>query len=193
MCWGRGVGGRRKRKHKGAHRGPNCVENGGCCAGHYSAAQHLEHAVHGSDTGRVDVQRLVEGTRALPTDTHGAGRVRRAWSGRGMLVCMHTRVLTGHCAGAHKEHVVHGRNPRSVKAEQLVESRCLPSRKEQTRCGGEIRGTEAWTEDAVPTAPRRTPTSAYSIVRVACRPQLWLGYFAVGYDCGALRTCFACL
>ena len=133
------------------HRGPNCVENGGCCARHYSAAQHLEHAVHGSDTGRVDVQRLVEGRRALPTDTHtewethGAGRVRRAWSGRGMLVCMHTRVLTGHCAGAggaHKEHVVHVRNPRSVEAERLVESRFLPSRKEQTRCGGEIRGTE---------------------------------------------------
>ena len=45
-----------------------------------------------------------------------------------MLVCMHTRVLTGHCAGAggaHKEHVVHIRNPRSVEAERLVESRTL--------------------------------------------------------------------
>jgi hypothetical protein len=146
--------GRRRRKRRARGKGPT---QGLGVQGTRGA--HAEHVDHGRDLGGVKAQRLVEGVRFLPSRRvwsmrYGArckARRRGAWGGGG-LCGMHgegptqagvhgegpTQGLGGQgTRGAHVEHVAHGRDAGSVKAQRLVEGvRALPSRREgHMRCG----------------------------------------------------------
>mgnify|MGYP004219865185 CR=1 FL=1 len=48
---------------------------------------HPEHAFHGCDPGRVEVQRLVERQRALPSRKRLTQRARCGWETGGLAMC----------------------------------------------------------------------------------------------------------
>jgi len=157
---------------------------------------HVEHAVHGRDSGGVKAQRLVEGRRVLPSRTEGmrcgGGEVRAGWReglgcGGGTTRGMHGARLKaggqGHARRAHLEHPAHGRDAGGVKAQRLVEGvRFLPSRREGMRCGGERcepEGGRAW---GVVAARQEACTGK--------RPDSRPG--GQGHARSARRTCLAC-
>ena len=116
---------------------------------------HPKHAAHVRDAGRVETQRLVECTRALPRHTRrriGAAcgvRGGRAWPVGGTSSVQKTNWTLGarHARRAHHKHVSHVRGAGCVETQRLVEStRALPShtrrRIQGATCGA--RGGRAW-------------------------------------------------
>ena len=93
--------------------------------GQGTGGAHVEHEGHVRDLGRVEVERLVELRRALPSRKEGMRRGKRCGTGGvralggGDAGGMHREGQTQGCGGqgtrgAHVEHVAHGRDARSV-------------------------------------------------------------------------------
>jgi len=107
---------------------------------------HVKHPAHVRDAGRVEVQRLVERLRVLPSRKEGmrcrarcepGGRrwPRRKWhAGGGPCSRLGGKVRA---ALAHEEHGIHVRDAGRVEVQRLVElPRNLPSRKEESELSG---------------------------------------------------------
>eukprot|EP00964_Phaeocystis_antarctica_P008055 scaffold4327_cov47-Phaeocystis_antarctica.AAC.1 len=88
---------------------------------------HRKHAAHIHGAGRVEIQRLVESTRALPRHTRrriGAAcgaRGGRAWGGGGTSSVQKTNWTLGarHARRAHQKHVSHVRGAGRVETQRL--------------------------------------------------------------------------
>ena len=101
---------------------------------------HQKHGEHACDAGRVEVQRLVEGIRALPSRKGGNIRsggkfgpgCARAIGWAGLRSRMQGRArLEPQGEGTHRKHVFHGCDAGRVEVQRLVEGiRALPSREE---------------------------------------------------------------
>ena len=103
-----------------------------------ASGAHVEHFAHDFDLRGVDVKRLVEGFCELPRAKkggHARERVLRRKSG--------IQVWGGGARRAHLQHLVHGCDPRCVKAQWLVElERVLPNRERMVEFVCAIGGRE---------------------------------------------------
>ena len=96
---------------------------------------HLKHVFHFCDVGKVEVQRLVELFRALPSRKGGhteqdgvlAGRREGGGRGGGASRTQGSRSAGGRVEGTHFKHLLHARDAGRVEAQRLVELlRALP-------------------------------------------------------------------
>ena len=102
------------------------------CGAQGTRGAHPEHRVHVRDAGRVEVERLVELRRLLPSrkagmrcgKRYGPGGVRALGAAAMQAACMGRARLKdgglGTC-GAHVEHLIHVRDAGRVETEWLVE------------------------------------------------------------------------
>eukprot|EP00964_Phaeocystis_antarctica_P151290 scaffold118860_cov63-Phaeocystis_antarctica.AAC.3 len=150
----------------GGESGAHAEDPTGGLGARHARRAHVEHVVHVRDAERVEVQRLVERRRALPSRKggHAMWRAQKAWKlARGAAATQAARRRArlerlGHgMGGAHLEHAEHVRDAGRVEGQRLVEPiRALPSRK--VGISGAGRGA-GWEREGIRTSDAKCGTT----------------------------------